>query len=123
MKYQKEAGAIWKNFVPKSGQAATVQGELLRCVEKLRWEATNNGNVNWDDGFVLILKFLESRLLDDTVFAAIVVDQTRQALARLSNEVEPYVNDDLYDDLGDRVVEYFRHCGSQPHTSNPDLKR
>lgn len=50
-KYFKECKRIWKKLVPKQGQADTVQGELLREVEKLRHEAWNNGNINWDDNF------------------------------------------------------------------------
>src|SRR5947208_3584268 len=34
---------IWKTLVPKSGQAAFVQAEILRAIEKLRWEAQGNG--------------------------------------------------------------------------------
>jgi hypothetical protein len=40
---------IWRHMVPKSGQSGTVQGELLRAVEKLRWEAQSNGNINRDE--------------------------------------------------------------------------
>jgi hypothetical protein len=46
MRYLDEAGAIWKTKVPPSGQADTIEGELLRAVEKLRWEAQGNGNIN-----------------------------------------------------------------------------
>jgi hypothetical protein len=45
-----EAKKIWQTYVPKSGQSASVQGELLRAVEKLRDEAIRNGNVNWTRG-------------------------------------------------------------------------
>lgn len=38
-KYFNECKFIWKNFVPKSGQATVLQGELLREIEKLRCEA------------------------------------------------------------------------------------
>ncbi len=41
---------IWSNYVPKSGQSETVQGELLRAIEKLRDEAHRNGNINWMTG-------------------------------------------------------------------------
>lgn len=43
---------MWKNLVPKSGQADILQGEMLRQAEKLRKEACQNGNINWDDNFV-----------------------------------------------------------------------
>ncbi len=44
--YFDECKKIWKNFVPKSGQADNLQGEMLRQAVKLRNEACNNGNVN-----------------------------------------------------------------------------
>jgi hypothetical protein len=46
---------IWRQFVPSAGQAETVQGELLRAMEKLRDEAARNGNGNWDEGFETLL--------------------------------------------------------------------
>ena len=42
MNYFEEGKQIWKSFVPKSGQAETVQGELLRAVEKLSARDKNN---------------------------------------------------------------------------------
>nr|WP_176573403.1 hypothetical protein [Nonomuraea pusilla] len=41
--YAEETRRIWKTYVPLRGQADTVQGELLRAVEKLRDEAQSNG--------------------------------------------------------------------------------
>jgi hypothetical protein len=52
VRYFNEARALWKAHVPKRGQAHTVQGELMRTVEKLRDEAKRNGNVNWRDDHV-----------------------------------------------------------------------
>jgi hypothetical protein len=39
MKYFEEAKFLWQNFVPQSGQADKIQGELIRAVERLRDEA------------------------------------------------------------------------------------
>jgi hypothetical protein len=64
------AGWIWRNLVPKSGQADTVQGELLRAVEKLSWEAQNNGNINWDDRFEMLIEFLRATLSVETGLSA-----------------------------------------------------
>jgi hypothetical protein len=118
-----EAKDIWRQFVPKSGQADTVQGELLRAVEKLRDEAMRNGNGNWDRGFDLLLSYLRERLLDPKVFAPAAIEITAQTLDRLANFEQPYLDDDLYDKLGDRVVEYYNHYGSQPHRHNRELRR
>jgi hypothetical protein len=35
----------------------------------------------------------------------------------------PVLDDETYDWLADRVVDYYRHHGSKPHTMNPDLWR
>ena len=123
MSYFEEAQAIWREFVPPSGQAATVQGELLRAVEKLRDEAIRNGNGNWDKGFKILLRYLENHLLDSAVFPDEVRSKTRAALRRLGWAILPVLDDAVYDRLSDRVVEYYRHYGSKPHTPNPDLLR
>jgi ankyrin repeat protein len=47
--YLETAKTIWKKLVPKSGQADTIQGELLRAIEKLRDEAQRNGNINYSE--------------------------------------------------------------------------
>jgi hypothetical protein len=52
--YEVDAKRIWKTCIPPSGKATTVQGELLRAVEKLRDEAQRNGNANWDDGHAIL---------------------------------------------------------------------
>jgi hypothetical protein len=123
MQYSKEAKEIWDKFVPKSGQAQTVQGELLRAVEKLRGEATRNANQNWDQGFEIFVRYLEDKLTDTKVFSAAKIAETKTILARLKREDEPYVDNDFYDFLSDRVVEYFKFYGSRPHPHNPQLHR
>jgi hypothetical protein len=123
MHFFDEAKRIWKEFVPRSGQAATVQGELLRAVEKLRDEGIRNGNCNWDDGFEILLLYLQERLLDRSVYSPRTIEETREILNRLSDYEYPVIEDEPFDRLGDRVVEYFRHYGSQPHTLNPELHR
>ena len=123
MLHFEEAKDIWQKFVPEEGQAATVQGELLRAVEKFRDEAIRNGNGNWDEGFEIFLRYLETYLLDPAVFAPSAVETTSAQLTRLRDYKNPYLQDDLYDALTDRVVEYFRFYGSKPHTKNPVLRR
>jgi len=123
MHYFEEAQNIWKTFVPKRGQAETVQGELLRAVEKLRDESTRNGNINWDDGFGIFLTYIENHLTDQAVYSPESIAATRTALNRLRDYDHPYLEDDLYDQLGDRVVEYFRFHGSLPHANNQNLHR
>jgi len=118
-----EAKLIWREFVPPAGQSETIQGELLRAVEKLRDEAIRNGNCNWDEGFEILLFYLERHLPDPEVFPPGVCREAREILARLHDFEDPLLEDEPYDWLGDRVVELYRHYGSRPHAHDPALRR
>jgi hypothetical protein len=123
MRYFDEARTIWKAKVPPNGQADTVEGELLRAVEKLRREGRDNGNVNWDEGFEILVGYLRTHLLDGAIYPDDVLTTTRTVLDWISDPERPIVEDGPYDDLSDRVVEWYRHCGSRPHVRNPNLRR
>lgn len=128
---------IWRNLVPKNGQADTVQGELLRAVEKLRWEAQENGNINWDDGFAMLVNYLRSTLASDPALAGPDRRVLNSDLDRLLHftRVEglrdpkgeahlPYVKDDLYDRLTGFVVAFARaHPALLERAANPALHR
>lgn len=128
---------IWHNLVPRQGQAETLQGELLRAVERLRWEAQTNGNVNWDDGFLRFLDFLGMHLATEPEFPderkrAVQADLERlRAFTGAGQETEagfraglPYVDDDLYDRLADAVVAFARlHPVLIPHVHDPAQPR
>ncbi|KAB2929776.1 MAG: hypothetical protein F9K24_18615 [Leptonema illini] len=126
---------IWKNLIPKSGQSEWVQGELLRAIEKLRWEAQNNGNINWDDRFIMLLDYIENILTSEIKMEKSTIESVKQDLKRLREfdtpntpdfdfDRLPYVEDDLYDRLGNALVEY---CKINPqlfkNESNPEQYR
>ena len=67
--YFEECKFIWQNFVPKRGQARNLQGELLREIEKIRCEAQENGNVNWDDDFTYFCEFIKQSLIKQPIFS------------------------------------------------------
>lgn len=62
--YREKAKYLWKNYVPKCGQAETVQGELIRALEKLWDESHKNGNMNWDSGYEILAKYIENTLIN-----------------------------------------------------------
>jgi hypothetical protein len=99
---------IWRNLVPKSGQCSTVQGELVRAVEKLSWEAQNNGNINWDAGFEILLDFLERTLCEEPQIGDELKQSIKDDLHTLRDYESPYTEDDLYDRLTSAVVAYCR---------------
>jgi hypothetical protein len=78
VEYLQEARSLWQTSVPLHGQAATVQGELLRAVENLRDEAQRNGNLNWGSGQEAFIAYLRENLIGSALF-----DQTA------AREIEP----------------------------------
>jgi hypothetical protein len=114
---------VWRNLVPKSGAASSIQGELLRSIERLRWEAQENGNINWDEGFVLYLSFIAETLLKQDYLSSEDRTSIEGDLDRLRNFIPPdeisddhaldhrlpYVNDDLYNRLVEHVANFCRH--------------
>lgn len=124
MQYFEEARALWRTYVPRRGQAESVQGELIRAVEKLRDEALRNGNGNWDDGFEILARFLWETLVNSGLFAAPIVEQIDRDVARLLHVDVPETGDEPHDRLTDRVVEWARaHPIPVPHEHNRDLHR
>lgn len=106
MKYFEEAKKNWENHVPKSGQSDIVEGELIRAIEKLRYEAQNNGNANWDEGFELFCQYLQDVLNDENIFEYNVLEEIRTDIDTLLNYEQPYFDDDLYDRIIDHIIEW-----------------
>lgn len=124
MKYFDEASSLWRTSVPESGQAFTVQGELLRAVEKLRDEAQRNGNGNWDNGFEILLGYLREILLGSDLFNQAISQEIRNDLDRLNEFDDPETSDTIFDRLADHVIEWCHaHPEPVPHVHNPDLLR
>ncbi len=129
-RYKKEAKALFEDLVPDSGQAATIQGELIRCITRLGSEAYRNGNCNWDRGFASMARFVAKHLCDGTfdrkTTTQIERDVALVIAAGKDSENGAYVHekDDSYTRLTDRVVEWCDlHPESIEHKRNPRLKR
>jgi hypothetical protein len=124
LSYEAAARHIWKTYVPPSGQADTVQGELLRAVEKLRDQAQRNGNINWDRGHVILARFVHDTLIPSGLFDARKRKQIESDVERLLDYKHPDTEDDVYDRLSERVVDWCRaHPEPVPHKRNPKLRR
>jgi len=125
MKHFEQAKEIWNKYVPKSGQSDIVEGELIRAIEKLRWEAQNNGNGNWDKGFEMLASYIAEILNDTDVFKPDTLSEIKTDVnTLLTSEYEPYLEDDLYDRLADHVIEWhIARNGPIKRTINPNLYR
>jgi hypothetical protein len=123
MKYAREADALWKTAVPSHGQAKTVQGELLRAVEKLRDESMRNGNINWENGYEILLGFLRKTLLDSSSLSEKARATLTRDLARVANYEYPCTSDELFDRIADCVMEWcLAHPTPVPHVRNRRLR-
>ncbi len=106
LQYPEMAQKMWKELVPPTGPAATVQGELLRSVEALRDEAQRNNNAHFGRSHKRMAAFVRDTLVRSGVFDANEVREIKTGTAKLMKASRPYKNDDLYDSLVDKVCEF-----------------
>ena len=139
-----ECKFIWKNYVPKNGQATTLQGELLREIEKIRCEAQDNGNINWDNDYTYFCDFIRKKLLEQNVFSKSekeeivlimpylkecgIYAQNYHKGEILENAVDidklAYVKDNLYDIICDKIGQLHKEHGTAlPYEKNDEIKR
>ena len=124
MRYAEEARSLWRAAVPPHGQAATIQGELPRAVEKLRDEAQRNGNLNWDTGYEIFIGYLRRHLLSAPLFDETARREIEADLGQLSAFECPETSDAPYDRLSDRMIEWYHaHPRPLPHVPDPSLHR
>jgi hypothetical protein len=122
VKYFEEARSLWQTSVPPRGQAATVQGELLRAVEKLRDEDQRNGNLNWGSGHEEFIAYLREKLIGPALSDQTAAQEIEADLDRLGKSEYPETSEALYDRLADRVIEWCHaHPEPVPRTLNPHL--
>lgn len=114
---------LWQTYVPVRGQASTVQGELIRAVEKLRDEARRNGNVNWSDDHAVLVAYVRQTLLESGLFDTDARQEIERDARRLLEFECPATSEEPYDRLTDRVVEWSRaHPEPVPRELNPHLR-
>lgn len=109
LKYPEICTMIWDSYVPKRGQSETVQGELLRSIEKLRDEAHRNGNGNYHDGHRRMAGYLRDTLLESGIFTDEIAGEIRRDSKKLTYKTAPYLKDDIYDRFCDRICEFQLH--------------
>lgn len=121
---------IWENLVlAQEGaeqQATSLQGEVIRAIELLAWEAKNCGNLNWSYQFEQLLTFLKWTFLNSNsplfhFFNEDVRNEINTDLERLTHFILPteldsrvyiselpYDRDDLYDRLTQHLIHFCR---------------
>ena len=143
-KYFDECKYIWKNYVPKSGQANNLQGELLREIEEIRCEAQDDGNINWDEDHSYFCDFISKKLLEQSIFSSIEKEEITLIMSYIKecgmyaqkfycgiipeNEVDmdkiAYTNDNLYDIICDKIGQLQKENSEPiPYEKNNAIKR
>lgn len=130
-RYDNEYKELWKKLVPKSGQADTIQGELVRVIGRLADEFYRNGNGNWNINYRLFTNFLYKHLSDYSVFDMYVVREIRADIQTIrdlgggrENSYDHAENEDAFDRVTSRVVEWCKAKSDLiPMELNPKLKR
>jgi hypothetical protein len=112
--WKKEQARLWDSLVPKSGRAATLQGELIRLAGKLTDEAYRNGNDNWEDDCAAMWRFVAEHLEDPETFSKEQLAGIRQAVETIIRDHDcPDVSGDgsPYYLLSERVIDW---CMAHP---------
>jgi hypothetical protein len=66
---------LWKELVPETGEANTVQGELVRAIGRLQSECFRNGMMNWGDSsghYEVFTEFVHKTLKIESTFTKLV---------------------------------------------------
>lgn len=142
--YFNECKYIWKNYVPKSGQAHSLQGELLREIEKIRCEAQDNGNINWDEDYLYFCDFIVKSLSEQSIFSEDEKNEIHMIMTYIKecglyaqkyndgeieeSEAEPnkfaYTKDNLYNMICDKIGRLQKeHPEPIPYKANENLRR
>lgn len=122
--YRELGRYIWQNYVPKSGQSDTVQGELLRASEKLRDEAHRNGNMNWDAGHEILANYIGETLLVSKDLPWLQKRRLKADIKIVLNFEEPYLEDDVFDRIEKAILDwYVKNRDPIPREHNPNLHR
>ncbi|MCW4468149.1 hypothetical protein OGH69_04155 [Flavobacterium sp. MFBS3-15] len=104
LKYPEVGKEIWAKYVPRSGASETVQGELLRSIEKLRDEAQRNGNGNYGAMHMQMADYIATTLIASGMFDE---KEINDDIKPLTYKTKPYLEDDIYDRFCDRICEFY----------------
>jgi hypothetical protein len=115
---------LGKELVPLSGEAETLQGELVRCIDNLNDEARRNGWMNWDEADKESIDVLRRYLPDPDVFPQTIRQQIHKALDVVRYAGEKGADEGVfgYEELtflAQRVVEWCVHYGELEY-KNPE---
>jgi len=87
--WRTEFKRLWAKLVPPTGQAKTIQGELVRAVGRLSDEAYRNGNINFGKNHQMLCEFIRMNLEDPTVFDAEEIEEIVRCIEEILDSERP----------------------------------
>lgn len=123
--YANELNEIWERFIPKKGAATSLQGEMLRELEKMQFEIQDNGMINWDEDYDYFCDFLTknlkevSGLTDEQRVTALravskITEQGKMAMESNAEEKDmqwlynDMMNDEFYAPIYDAIALFYK---------------
>lgn len=102
-KYFDECKYIWENYVPKSGQADNLQGELLREIEEI----------------TLIMSYIKECGMYAQKFNSGIIPENEVDIDKIA-----YTDNNLYDIICDKIGQLQKeHNFPIPYVQNDTIKR
>lgn len=102
-KYFDECKYIWENYVPKSGQADNLQGELLRKIEEI----------------TLIMSYIKECGMYAQKFNSGIIPENEVDIDKIA-----YTDNNLYDIICDKIGQLQKeHNFPIPYVQNDTIKR
>ena len=86
---------------------STVQGELLRSVERLRDEAQQNANANYRRDHKKMAVFVRNTLVRSGIFDQGEISRIQNGTHLLMKASRPYTKNDVFDHLVDQVCVFY----------------
>ena len=71
---------LFYELVPDSGEASSIQGELIRSIDRLAMEDRRNGCMNWGEFYINMVDFMRTHLPNSEIFIDADVSRIRRHL-------------------------------------------
>lgn len=99
---------LWKKLVPPRGHADTVQGEVIRCSGKLAHELMDNGAMNWDRDYRMMLKKMPEYFQMGNPLEQEMQQETEAIVSKILQMRYPEMIDKEPERIMEFAVEYVR---------------
>jgi hypothetical protein len=107
-KYKKIADSLLTKEIIRNAKFTSDYIEMLYYLRNFRDQAKRNANQNWDKGYRYSANWIKWVLTEKTnIFPEAIKKEIKNDIKRYKKYRRPYTDDDLYDRLLRRIIEYY----------------